>query len=464
MKGRDRYSSADGFDAGAMFEGTDAFAAPPERPRRGRSIENMRRALMRSNTRLLLSAVMLFQFTAMLLVALQESPVDMQALLLAVCLPAATWLTTMVFGRLWPIDRAILILALLLCSVGIITLSDIARAKITPLTQAVYALIGLVAMAAGVAFIRSVRNWKKWILPGMVLCLGALASPWAFGSVQNGARNWITIIPDQLTLQPSEFIKPALILILAASLAGRPRFAKCLPVVAFAAVCCGILLIQRDLGAVLLYFLTTILIYFAATSNWLITLGGLGVGALGSIAAYKAFPYVQERIAIWQNPWSDPTDSGGQIVQALIAIGSGGLFGMGLGLGRPRNIPLYHSDFIFAAIAEEFGLIFSICLLAVYVLIIMRGMVVAMNARTSFHSLTAFGIVTMLGLQTMLIVGGNTKLIPLTGVTLPLVSSGGSSLVSTFLSFGILLGISSMNAEDEARDIDRLELREEVDL
>ena len=96
-----------------------------------------------------------------------------------------------------------------------------------------------------------------------------------------------------------------------------------------------------------------------------------------------------------------------------------------------------------------------------YVLIIMRGLVVAMNARTSFHSLTAFGIVAMLGLQTMLIVGGNTKLIPLTGVTLPLVSSGGSSLVSTFLSFGILLGISSMNAEDEARDIDRLELREE---
>ena len=173
---------------------------------------------------------------------------------------------------------------------------------------------------------------------------------------------------------------------------------------------------------------------------------------------------MQTRVAIWQNPWSDPTGSGGQIVQALMAIGSGGLFGMGLGLGRPRNIPLYHSDFIFAAIAEEFGLIFSICLLAVYVLIIMRGLVVAMNARTSFHSLTAFGIVAMLGLQTMLIVGGNTKLIPLTGVTLPLVSSGGSSLVSTFLSFGILLGISSMNAEDEARDIDRLELREEAAL
>ena len=455
MKGYDPFTPDAGFDAEPVFD------APPPRPR-GANIEGMRKALMRSNTRLLLSAVMLFQFTAMLLISMQEKPVDTQALILAVALPAVTWLVVMAFGRLWPIDRAILILALLLCSVGIITLSDIARAKITPLTQAIYALAGIVAMAVGVVFIRSVRHWKKWVLPGMALCLGALASPWAFGSVQNGARNWITIIPDKLTIQPSEFIKPALILILAAALSGRPRFVKCLPAIGFAALCCGILLIQSDLGAVLLYFLTTLLIYFVATSNWLITLGGLGVGVAGSVLAYKLVPYVQTRVAIWQNPWSDPTGSGGQIVQALMAIGSGGLFGMGLGLGRPRNIPLYHSDFIFAAIAEEFGLLFSICLLAVYVLIIMRGLVVAMNARTSFHSLAAFGIVAMLGLQTMLIVGGNTKLIPLTGVTLPLISSGGSSLVSTFLSFGILLGISSMNAEDEARDIDHLELREEV--
>ena len=455
MKGYDPFTPDAGFDAEPVFD------APPPRPR-GANIEGMRKALMRSNTRLLLSAVMLFQFTAMLLISLQEKPVDTQALILAAALPAVTWLVVMAFGRLWPIDRAILILALLLCSVGIITLSDIARSRETPLTQAIYALIGIVAMAVGVVFIRSVRHWKKWVLPGMVLCLGALASPWAFGSVQNGARNWITIIPDRLTIQPSEFIKPALILILAAALSGRPRFVKCLPAIGFAALCCGILLIQSDLGAVLLYFLTTLLIYFVATSNWLITLGGLGVGVAGSVLAYKLVPYVQTRVAIWQNPWSDPTGSGGQIVQALMAIGSGGLFGMGLGLGRPRNIPLYHSDFIFAAIAEEFGLLFSICLLAVYVLIIMRGLVVAMNARTSFHSLAAFGIVAMLGLQTMLIVGGNTKLIPLTGVTLPLISSGGSSLVSTFLSFGILLGISSMNAEDEARDIDHLELREEV--
>ena len=425
--------------------------------------EKMRRALMRSNTRLLLSAVMLFQFSAMLLIALQENTLDRQALILAVALPAATWFVSVTMGRIWPVDRAIVILAMLLCSVGVITLSDIAKSPGTPRTQAIYALGGIAAMFFGVAFIRGVRRWKKWILPGTILCVLALCSPWVFGAWQNGARNWIRIGGESgLSIQPSEFIKPFLILILAAGLSNRPRFRRCIPMIAFAGVCCGILLVQRDLGAVLLYFLTTVILYYAATSNALITLSGLGCGAAAAVAAYHAFPYVQKRIAMWQNPWSDPLDAGHQIVQALIAIGSGGLFGMGLGLGMPRNIPLYHSDFIFAAIAEEFGLVFSILLLLIYVIIILRGLIVAMNARTSFHSLAAFGIVVMLGLQTMLIVGGNTKLLPLTGVTLPLISSGGSSLVSTFLSFGILLGISSMNAEDEARDIERLELREEV--
>ncbi|NLD59105.1 MAG: FtsW/RodA/SpoVE family cell cycle protein [Clostridiales bacterium] len=422
----------------------------------------MRKALMRSNTRLLLSAVMLFQFSAMLLIAFQERPYDAQALILAAAIPAATWLVTMLFGKIWPVDRAIVILAMLLCSVGVITLSDIARAKSTPLTQAIYAAVGVGAMAFGIAFIRGLKNWKRLVVPGMVLCLLALLSPWVLGRWQYGARNWIVLVQDKLTIQPSEFMKPALILILAAGFSGRPRFLKCAPTIAFAALCCGVLLSQRDLGALLLYFLTTVLMYFAATSNWVVTLGGLGLGGAAAVIAYRAFPYVQTRVAIWKNPWIDPLESGHQIVQALIAIGSGGLFGMGLGLGRPRNIPLYHSDFIFAAIAEEFGLVLSICLLAIYVLVILRGMVVAMNARTSFHSLAAFGIVAMLGLQTMLIVGGNTKLIPLTGVTLPLVSAGGSSLVSTFLSFGILLGISSLNAEDEAKDIERMELREEV--
>ena len=426
-------------------------------------VEKMKSALKRSNTRLLMSAVVLFQVLAMLLIAFQSETVNVQALILAAALPLATMGVTAIMSRMWPVDRAILIMVLFLCSVGLITLSDIARSDVTPRTQAIYALVGLAAMFIGAAFIRRWNQWKKYTPLLMVLCAAALLTPWLpapIGGWYQGARNWIHLGP--ISGQPSEFMKPVLILILASGFSNHPSFAKCLVPIAFAALCCGILLSERDLGALLLYFLTTVFMYYAATSNAFITLSGLGMGAVASVIAYRMLPYVQKRIAIWINPWSDPLDDGYQLVQALIAIGSGGLFGMGLGLGKPRNIPLYHSDFIFAAIAEEFGLIFAIGLLAIYVLIIMRGLIVAFNARTSFHSLASFGLVIMLGLQTMLIVGGNTKLLPLTGVTLPLVCYGGSSLMSTFFSMGLLLGISSMNAEDEARDIEQMELREEV--
>ena len=423
-------------------------------------IDEMRQALMRSNTRLLLSAVMMFQALAMGLIAFQSGTVHPQALLLAAALPLVTGLTTVLMGRLWPVDRAILILVLFLCSLGIITLSDIARSDVTPRTQAIYALAGIFAMFVGAAFVRRWRQWKRFTPALMVLCLMALLSPYlpVVGIVKNGARNWVGF--RRLSVQPSEFMKPVMILCLAGGFANRPRFMQCVPTLIFAAACCGILLMQRDLGAVLLYFLTTVLMYYAATSNAFITLSGLGMGAGAAVLAYRTIPLVQTRVALWKNPWTDPTDKGLQLVQSLIAIGSGGLFGMGLGLGRPRSIPLYYSDFIFAAITEEFGLVFAIGVLTVYVLIILRGLIVAFNARTSYHSLAAFGLVVILGLQTMLIVGGNTKLIPLTGVTLPLVCYGGSSLVSTFFSMGLLLGMSSMNAEDEAKDIERLEMRE----
>ena len=429
---------------------------------RSRKIEKMRRNLMRSNTRLLLTSVVVFQLLAFLLLTVKPGNESMQTLILAAAVPLSTLLITNLMGKIWPVDRAILILVELLCSIGLITLSAICKSEETSRTQAIYAGVGVIAMFIGAGLIRGLSHWKKAAPLLMIVCVLALLSPWVVGEWYQGARNWVHLGP--LSGQPSEFMKPVLIVILAAGFANRPRFARCLPTIAFAAVCCAILLTERDLGALLLYFLTTVLMYYVASSNAALSLAGLGMGAGAAVIAYQAFPYVQDRVTIWRNPWSDPLDDGYQIVRGLIAIGSGGLFGMGLGLGMPRNVPLYHSDFIFTSIAEEFGLIFSICLMAVYVLIIMRGMIVAMNARTSFHSLTAFGLVIIMGLQALLIIGGNTKLLPLTGVTLPLVSYGGSSLVSSFFSMGVLLGISSMNAEDEARDIEKIALREEVSL
>lgn len=422
-----------------------------------RRVKKLKKALQRSNTRLLLSAVMIFQFAACALLALKTSPIDAQAAIFAFALPLATWLISTQITRLWPVDRALVILALLLCSIGIIALQDIAKSPSTPLTQARYVGLGVIALLIGAHLARAFKPRKRrapWI---MALALIILLTPWVLGEWKLGARNWINLFNGAFSLQPSELMKPIFVIALALGFSNRPRFLKCLPTLAFAAACCAILLSQRDLGALLLYFLTTVIMYFAATSNAAISLSGLGLGAGAAVIAYKAFPYVQKRVEMWINPWSDPSDSGYQIIQALIAIGSGGLFGMGLGQGSPRDIPLYHSDFIFAALTEEFGLIFSVGVLLIYVMLITRGMLAAMNARTSFRSLAAFGVVTMIAMQTMLIVGGNTKLLPLTGVTLPLISAGGSSVVSTMFSIGILAGISSINAQDEARDIEKLE-------
>ena len=414
----------------------------------------LRAALRKADTSMLLWAVILFQVTAMLMLTLRDSPIDTQSLVLAGVMPVVTWLYAKLIPRLWRVDRVILILCLFLCSVSVVTLTAIARATVTPLTQAENIAIGLVGMAAGIVFIRLLRHWKRWTIVLMILSLGLIALPLVIGTEKNGALNWI-LLPGGVSMQPSEFVKVALALVLAICLSERQRALMKAAAIFFGAALCGILLLQRDLGALMLYFLTTVTLYYIATSNTALALLGLGAGAGGAVGAYFMFDYVRQRVASWRNPWSDPTGSGYQVIQSLIAIGSGGLFGMGLGLGMPRMIPLYHSDFIFAAICEQFGLVFALGLLAVYLLIVMRGITIAMNCRDSFHALTAFGIVTMLGLQTLLIVGGNIRLIPLTGVTLPFVAAGGSSLVSCMTGIGVLLGISSLNADRDEAEVAR---------
>jgi len=426
--------------------------------------ENLKQLVLRSNTSLLQYGVILFQITAMLLLAFKtEGAIDTQALMFAAAMPLCTIIICKLFSRFWPIDRALLLMVIFLLSVSLVTLKAIARSPITPGEQGLYILAGFCAMAFGIFFIRHVRSWEKWLLPLLLISFAAVAAPLVIGTTVNGAKNWLIIKKGGTTLfsvQPSEFIKFTLVYILAASFSRNARLRSCIPAILFSAMLCGILVLEKDLGAVLIYFLTTIALFYAATANLPITLAGLAAGSGAAVVAYRIMPLVQDRVALYLDPWSDPLKGGYQLVQALIAIGSGGMFGMGLGLGLPRNVPLYHSDFIFASIAEQYGLIFSILLIAVYVLILLRGLSIATNARTSFHALLAFGVVCLIGLQTFINIGGNIKLIPLTGVTLPFVSAGGSSIVAMMAGMGLLLGVSSINANDEDDDLKRLTRRE----
>ena len=411
---------------------------------------------------LLTLGVMLFQASAMGLLAFKTSPIDVQALIFAVALPLVTRLLTRALPKYLGADGVLLNLTLMLCSVSLVTLKAIAKSPITPRNQAIYMACGLAAMVAGMLFVRLVRRPEKWVLPLMLLSAAFLAAPIALGSWKGGAKNWIWIKQGSISLQPSEFVKVSLMVILSASLSRRSSRGRIAFTLTFAAMLCGILLYERDLGALLLYFLTTVIVFFLATSNLPLTLAALGAGAGGSVAAYYLFDYVKKRIAGWKNPWADPYDGGLQIIQSLIAIASGGTFGRGLGLGLPRNIPLYHSDFIFAAICEEFGCLFAVGILAVYVLLVMRGISIAMNAHQGFHALLSFAVVSMLGLQTLLIVGGNIRLIPLTGVTLPFIASGGSSMISYMGAMGLLMGVASVNREREKQQRERAEWLEVI--
>ena len=270
-----------------------------------------------------------------------------------------------------------------------------------------------------------------------------------------GVKAWTDLIWGY-TIQPSEFVKILLLWVLSAAFAQKRGFKRMIPALAFAVAMCLILLIvQRDLGTLLIYFFLTIGMFYAATSNLMLTGIGLAGGCVGAVGAYHLFDHVKTRVDIWINPWSDTQDKGYQIVQALIAISSGGLFGLGLGLGTPRMIPYYHTDFIFAAICEEFGIIFAVGMLALYCFLIMRGLRIALEASTAFHSLMALGATLMLAVQTFIIVGGVTKMIPLTGVTLPFASAGGSSLISCMAMIGILLGVSSLNRQERARALNK---------
>lgn len=397
--------------------------------------------------RRLVSVIMLFFFSAFLLISL-KGQIHWQGLALALVVPVLIYIATMWLPRFFPADKLLLAIANFLCALGVLILYSTDQGTDTTrgLQQAVYYGIGIIAMLFCILLVRYIRRWKFMIILIMGGAAILLALPLSIGTEQNGATNWINV--GGTSLQPSEIVKIALLLILSYYLSER-RF---LPWFLFAGFSLVILMFQMDLGTALIYYATTLFLFYSATGNLPLT----GLGILGSggaaILGYQMFAHVKKRVAIWRNPWIYYETSGYQIVQMLMAIASGGLFGVGLGLGAPRVIPVYFTDCIFAVICEQFGIIFGILVLVMYVILILRGTSIATSARSSFHALLAMGCTVILGIQTFVIIGGVLKLIPLTGVTMPFVSYGGTSMVSCMGIIGLLQGVASINQDDLAYD------------
>ncbi|HWQ61256.1 MAG TPA: FtsW/RodA/SpoVE family cell cycle protein [Negativicutes bacterium] len=357
-------------------------------------------------------------------------------------------------------DGLLLPLAAVLTSLGLIMVFRLKPGLY--MVQALWAAIGLGAFVAAAFAFRRAERWSEykyfWGLAG----IGLLLATALFGVDIGGNKNWLILGP--VHFQPSEFAKLFIVLFLAAYLSERrevltfatrrfgplvlPQPRIMAPLLAIWGLAMLMLVAQRDLGAALLYFGTaTIMIYLASGRPGFLWWGA-GMFLVGAALAYALYPHVRVRFDIWLDPWTDPSGKAYQIVQSLFALGSGGALGSGLGYGFPGLVPEVHTDFIFAAIGEELGLAGAGAVLLLYILMVYRAFRAALLAPTPFRALLAGGLAVLLALQVLVIVGGVTKFLPLTGVTLPLVSYGGSSVVATFILLGMVLAMSERRPTD----------------
>ena len=294
--------------------------------------------------------VMLFYFTAFLLLALRNAV--WQGYALALCVPAAIWGGTHVLGKCFHIDTLLFSLTNFLCALGILILYD--TNPVLAYHQVVYYGVGLVGMVICIYFMRAFRTIRHLGFVMIAVSFAFLALPLLIGRETYGAKNWIYF--HGVSIQPSEFVKILLILILAWFMSRR----QFIPWFLCAVGCLLFLMLQKDLGTALLYYGVSLLLFFASTANLPLTLLGLLGGGGAAVMGYRMFAHVKKRVAIWRNPWSDYENAGYQIVQSLMALASGSLLGVGLGLGSPTTIPVYETDFIFSVIGEELGFVGSV--------------------------------------------------------------------------------------------------------
>ncbi len=308
------------------------------------------------------------------------------------------------------------------------------------------------------------KNLRKYGTAYGIMGIIALSSVFVIGVEQYGSVNWIRLFG--ITIQPSEFVKILFVFFIASMLSKGRDFKQVMITTAFACVHMGVLVLEKDLGGALIFFVIFIAMIYVGTGkiSYLIAfiMGGAAMAGLAFLLFKdRLFDHVMVRVNVWKNPWADIRGTGYQITQSLFAIGSGGYFGSGLTKGSPDVIPVSESDFIFSAIAEEFGVIFAIFLILVCFSCFISFVTIAMRVRNRFYKTMAFGFAICYMFQTFLSIGGVTKFIPSTGVTIPLVSYGGSSVLSSLVMFSIMQGISTIEnkeakkIEEERRDIEK---------
>lgn len=363
-------------------------------------------------------------------------------------------------------DALILPLAAVLNAIGLAAVYRLSPDGFGP-TQVTWTIVGLACFVATLLLVRDFQVLARYkYLLGFV-GVGLLLLPMTpVGETINGARLWIGV--GSFSFQPGELAKICLVVFFAAYLAERkellalasrrvlgfhvPDLKHFGPLLVMWGLSLAVMFYEKDLGSSLLFFSIFIVMLYIATARVVYAAFGGILFALGAWVGYEKFAHVQSRVVAWLHVF-DPKivkDQGYQLAQSLFALATGGLFGTGLGRGRPGLIPEAHTDFIFSAIGEELGLLGTAAILVCFLLFVARGLRIALAQRNDFGQLLAAGLTASFAIQTFIILGGVTRLLPLTGITLPFMSYGGSSLLSNFILAALLIRMSHQSSSEPA--------------
>lgn len=385
----------------------------------------------------LLSAGFVFLFLPNLKVVSKEVESNEVASFLAMSLVLIPGLLlTHLFTRrnLYAIDRWLFPLVAMLTSLGIVFIY-----RLSPIDS--YRQLSWLILGLALCLIFSKINcyfYHRYYMFFGILAVTLLGVTVGFGQESHGARNWLAL--GGVSWQPSELAKILMVLFTAGAVYRKKKLFLVNILWVLALI---FLVLQKDLGTAFIFFGTWMAMHYIAEGEYKILLIAFLFMIIAAIGGYYVFPHFKARVLVWLNPWRDPSGSGYQIIQALYAYQEGGLLGTGLGSGYPWKIPAVTTDFIFAAIGEEMGLLGTVGVMMCFLLLVTRAYAVALKSSNSFLIMVSTGISTVLALEVLVIVAGVTKFIPMTGITLPFVSYGGSSLVTSLAMLGILLNAAS---------------------
>jgi len=346
-------------------------------------------------------------------------------------------------------DHYIFLIVCMMFSIGLIMIFRISSDL--GVKQLLWLFIGIGMFFAGYFIIKLINIWDKMTLLYLGVAYTLFAMTFLLGARLRGAINWISI--GGISFQPAEVTKIALIFFLASYYSNLKKYEKYKyaewVVMGIVYSFIGLLFLQRDLGTALIFFGIYTGLQYIYCGKRIYEIVNLSLAVFGGTMGYVLFDHVKVRVTTWLNPWPYINDKGYQIIQSLFAIAEGSYFGTGLGRGNPAFIPLSYNDFIFSSISEEMGIFTGIGIIMLFVLLVYRGFKIALLQSNQFYRIVAIGISLMFGLQAFVIIGGAIKVIPLTGLTLPFISYGGSSIVSSFLALGILQGASEKVVGEE---------------